>query len=131
MRSRLEADFAQHFLEPDEWQYEPQCYADETGQYLPDFWWPRMNSYVEVKPANLSWQGVFDAAENMRVIWASEPQANLEVVVWQYGGPAKLIVMAHGDNRIWRFWMPGFEFWGIWPHPDHVQRLTRSGMVTR
>jgi hypothetical protein len=44
MRSRLEAAYAQH-LDADNypWEYEPECFADETGQYLPDF---RIGAYL-------------------------------------------------------------------------------------
>lgn len=62
MRSRLEAGFAA-WLDRYKftWQYEPQTFATERGQYLPDFHideltiladtWPcELDIYVEVKP---------------------------------------------------------------------------------
>lgn len=72
MRSRLEAGFAM-WLDTMrwEWEYEPECFAYEGGQWLPDFHligvpcvWPDWQDgelfttstdvYVEVKPATLT-----------------------------------------------------------------------------
>lgn len=91
MRSRLEAKAAAQFDAAGlTWQYEPWAFADETGQYLPDFLVdlsepgllvPR-HVYVEVKPAP-----VFrDAARlerirrRMEIIFSSEPESFL--VIW-------------------------------------------------
>lgn len=80
MRSRLEARFAAGFDKAGlSWVYEPNCFADATGQYLPDFrvgkrapWW-----YVEVKPHD---DDIDDVAARMEIIWASEPNATLIVL---------------------------------------------------
>lgn len=56
MRSRLEAAYAEQFDAFGwQWEYEPQCFATDAGQYLPDFRLraPHINeccTYVEVKP---------------------------------------------------------------------------------
>lgn len=51
MRSRLEAAWAEQFdAWGQAWQYEPQCYASEEGQYLPDFLLTPGSVFVEVKP---------------------------------------------------------------------------------
>lgn len=65
MRSRLEAGYAQWLdLAELKWEYEPQCFASEKGQYLPDFvihdlsvsWEPApITAYVEVKPTPFVW----------------------------------------------------------------------------
>jgi hypothetical protein len=59
-RSRLEARWAVFFDALDiEWQYEPQGFeiglSDEvhTRRYLPDFYLPRFDTWVEVKPISL------------------------------------------------------------------------------
>lgn len=41
MRSRTEALYAASLHGIATWEYEPECFADEHGQYLPDFrvWW--------------------------------------------------------------------------------------------
>jgi nucleoside 2-deoxyribosyltransferase len=50
-RSRLEARWAVFFDAAEiEWQYEPEGYQLKTGYYLPDFWLPRLEAFVEVKP---------------------------------------------------------------------------------
>lgn len=49
-RSRLEARYAV-FLDGigEEWQYEIQGYELESGRYLPDFFLPRLNCWLEIK----------------------------------------------------------------------------------
>ena len=82
MRSRLEAAFAQHLdagSDCGEWQYEPRCYADETGQYLPDF---AIGStiFYEVKPPSADFS---EALKRMHIIRSTHPRAAL-CVVTQY-----------------------------------------------
>lgn len=78
MRSRLEARFAAYldgFGRP--WQYEPQCFANEDGQYLPDFL-THDNAgtacYYEIKPTQ---RQCLDAIPLMRIILDSDPTAEL------------------------------------------------------
>lgn len=92
MRSRLEALYAQRLdtspqLGLQTWQYEPQCFASPDGQYLPDF---RLEfsdgrvTYVEVKPPTADAE---EALARMHIILASEPAADLLVVVSNGGYP--------------------------------------------
>lgn len=80
MRSRLEASFAQYLDSVGlAWDYEPECFADETGQYLPDFLIGSgdLTCYIEVKHSNA------DHTEAMKVmhrILSSRPTAALGVV---------------------------------------------------
>lgn len=89
MRSRLEATAAALFDRFGAgWEYEPICFANEAGQYLPDF---RVTGliescaddrchvemapvYVEVKPHGLIDKQV---RQRMEIVWASEPAAGL------------------------------------------------------
>ena len=77
MRSRLEAHFAA-FLDggTEPWAYEPRAFADETGQYLPDF---RLGdkTFIEVKPTIAQAEEAMAAMER---IWSSVPDATLMVV---------------------------------------------------
>lgn len=78
MRSRLEAQFAQVLDKAQfEWEYEPECYADQTGQYLPDF---KVSAtpgqgvlptpwFVEVKPFDVDL--IVDGFDRMHIIRAS------------------------------------------------------------
>ena len=77
MRSRLEARFAA-FLDggKEPWQYEPRAFADETGQYLPDFQLGD-KTFIEVKPTIDQAEAAMTAMER---IWSSEPDATLMVV---------------------------------------------------
>lgn len=91
MRSRLEAAYAQHLDDVGSlWKYEPQCFADETGQYLPDFLVTakdgRRRSYVEVKP---KLEMVPAAIDDMHRILSSEPDAHLAVSI-------------SDDYKVWR-----------------------------
>lgn len=51
-RSRLEARWAVFFDAAEiEWEYEPEGFENENGErYLPDFYLPKYDFYVEVKP---------------------------------------------------------------------------------
>lgn len=107
MRSRLEAKYAASLDEDGwEWSYEPRAYANEHGQYLPDFEiQPEADdpepivAYAEVRP---TLAGVYRAMEQMPIIWSSEPDATLMVVIpdqgllWWTSGRL-------GDGR-WRMW---------------------------
>lgn len=83
MRSRTEARFAAALdVAGIAWVYEPECFADETGQYLPDFLITYPSGrllYVDVKPTNSSF--TYGLTERMEIIWASLPEAQLMVVV--------------------------------------------------
>jgi hypothetical protein len=104
MRSRLEATLAGWFdRNAIPWAYEPGCFANETGQYLPDF---RLDGfavgggnkrpiYVEVKPT----LELADAAKRrMEIIWSSEPNADLLIVapcyvLFRFGANAPMSVL--------------------------------------
>jgi hypothetical protein len=50
-RSRTEARWAVFFDSLGvQWEYEKEGYQLKSGWYLPDFWLPEVNSFVEVKP---------------------------------------------------------------------------------
>lgn len=92
MRSRLEARFAQALDEASAtWAYEPQAFADETGQYLPDFQVTGIVGapaiYIEVKPT----QEAAEAAwPQLLRIWSSDPAAELWTV-WTEDLPDDII----------------------------------------
>jgi hypothetical protein len=76
MRSRLEAQYAAHLdATGRDWSYEPKCFADRKGQYLPDFLVDGV--YVEVKPTAAKAKS---AKEVMERVLSTEPNATLEVV---------------------------------------------------
>lgn len=87
MRSRTEARIASRLDTLGlAWEYEPDCFADDSGQYLPDFriTYPSgRRLYLEVKGHN----GVdLDAAAvRMEIIWSSEPDAQLMILVANTG----------------------------------------------
>jgi len=98
MRSRLEATFAAGLDKLGiVWQYEPRCFADETGQYLPDFeiaLGDKTQCFIEVKPAfpsafHMVWQ-------RMEIILASLPSATLALVSPDLG--SKLLI---SDTAEW------------------------------
>lgn len=83
MRSRLEARAAATFDRMGwQWQYEPRAFANQIGQYLPDF---RLDPgddlypiYAEVKPTI---EAAFGAMARMQIIWDSIPDAFLLILV--------------------------------------------------
>lgn len=80
MRSRLEAGAAAWLDEEGlTWRYEPQAFADRSGQYLPDF-----EILDQKRPTFLEIKGTFmdaeKAMERMEIIWSSIPDAVLMVM---------------------------------------------------
>jgi hypothetical protein len=91
MRSRLEARYAAHLdARGVSWQYEPFCYADERGQYLPDFL-VNTATFVEVKPY-LTPELVVDVARKMDIIRSTVRDANL--CIWS---PDNAVILYKGD----------------------------------
>ena len=81
MRSRLEASHAARLDNLGlTWEYEPRAFGGRRGQYLPDFVIEVLDTHVyhEVRPTIA--RG-FLAMSRMAVIWESEPDALLMVVV--------------------------------------------------
>jgi hypothetical protein len=80
MRSRLEARFAAWLDQKGLiWDYEPRCFANQSGQYLPDFevYLPSGRTvYFEVRPDEA---GVERAKVQQMIILSSEPGANLAI----------------------------------------------------
>lgn len=106
MRSRLEAGFAA-FLDSRSlvWEYEPSAFANEHGQYLPDFvvhdvvWyshptpgapWPsecikvEWPLFIDTKPNDEHNEATL---ERMAIVWDSTPNALLVVQSPQYAEP--------------------------------------------
>lgn len=87
MRSRLEA-FTASWLDSMrlKWEYEPCCFADRTGQYLPDFLIREASVlgrsgplYLEVKPAGQVSNRVGSLLRQMERIWATDATARLAI----------------------------------------------------
>lgn len=84
MRSRLEAGFAAMLdKEGVPWEFEPECFAGPTGQYLPDFRIGAEQTYVEVKSPRVlaSWADIWVSLDRLTIIRASLPAADLQLVV--------------------------------------------------
>lgn len=139
MRSRLEAGYARWLDEtfPGSWHYEPCCFADDHGQYLPDFvvddvvivveGTPR-RLYIDVKAdlraaafvgppqqgTDVYEMGVF---ARMQIILESEPDAALAVASPENGGWTLLF------TRLCPYWEEAS--WVNCPHPDgcHIPGL--------
>lgn len=104
-RSRLEARWAVFFDAAGiEWKYEQEGFEAEDGtRYLPDFYLPRFDTYVEVKP-NDDQRLDGDIAKCKKMIY--------------WGGPIKEILILsdvpHGceDGGMWHF--PCLYYVGSW-----------------
>lgn len=122
MRSRLEADFAR-FLDQGsgKWQYEPECFADETGQYLPDFLIesgvavttadgtsaPLRPLYVDVKPLSFSYTEGIALSKRMEIIWSTYPDVALQVSWREYGvDKNRASLFTFGKGHTWDYWTP-------------------------
>lgn len=113
MRSRLEADFARFLDRTDRpWRYEPQCFADERGQYLPDFEVGH-RSYIEVKPASFPDEQIDPVLDRMAIIWSSQPDARLALVCYEYGVGIHGQVVADSGREWWSVDSLGNQW--LWP----------------
>jgi hypothetical protein len=141
MRSRLEADYAARLdrRAGESWEYESRCFANERGQYLPDFRSVRTSgryagdvTYIEVKPLNLlpTTLGPREAAEKidpllqrMAIIWSSEPTAGLALVFWEMGlteVPAQIVGVP--DEFLWWYFVPSHPA-TLWPGMGQMDRI--------
>jgi hypothetical protein len=131
MRSRLEADFAR-FLDEERaalsrftsqrpyWQYESCCFASERGQYLPDFLvvnGPR-RTFIEVKPESVTGQQLLAALAAMEIMWDSEPDAHLRLVVWTYKAERPPIEL--DCERTWAEWRLMVKGYDDFPWPEDL-----------
>lgn len=108
MRSRLEARVAAGLdssADGAPWKYEPRAFANEHGQYLPDFEIEGLArpTFLEVKPTIDAALGVL---ERMQIIWDSLPNATLWILVPRDSGVAcrsYTLMQAVGDqdDRRW------------------------------
>src|SRR6266508_1024335 len=107
MRSRLEAKCAAYLdnvFGRGSWRYEPRCFASQQGQYLPDFEVTANKNgplefpyFVEVKPPSISAVDAFVAVDKMMLIWCSEPDAILHLIIM--GSDEQPIVMFFGTHH--------------------------------
>ena len=141
MRSRLEARVAAWFDRHQiPWVYEPTAFADQDGQYLPDFEIKdfgvagrgKRPVYVEVKP---TWELADQWKPRMRIIWSSDPSADLLILAPGYldfafglsvrdlpdGGTGISDLTAFG-NQV-HTWLGG---WGDW-RPDPAKLPAEAG----
>lgn len=119
MRSRLEADYARHLDATGiQWVYESRCFAGPPGQYLPDFELAGAGAFVEVKPADLyltdeesGEENIHEALRKMEIIWLTEPNAWLFLVMWRY--QAAVPVLTYEADGLgcenWRVIIPGIS----------------------
>lgn len=105
MRSRLEAHVAAELEKlPGTWEYEPRAFANERGQYLPDFLFVNDRDgrcYLEAKPTV---EAALRVMERMQIIWDSEPEATLVIFVPDDGPTFGYGVgfIARSSDRKWR-----------------------------
>lgn len=134
MRSRLEADFAGTL---DAWgviwEYEPECYASGTIQWLPDFRITpgKKTVLVELKPASLVPSGTpgadygdtADRVDNilrqMTVAWDSEPSAWLNLEFWRYREGVSLRVLGR-NGQAWIAWVTDYPV--LWQGMGQAER---------
>jgi hypothetical protein len=133
MRSRLEADFARYLdALGNPWDYEPECFASDTGQWLPDFRTVLptdaggyRNVYLELKPAAaLALQdGEAEIAhvaridvilKRMLIAWSSEPSAALELISWTFGENGPDFAVLRVREWPWMAW-DGRNARTMWP----------------
>lgn len=104
-RSRLEARWAVFFTHLGLiYQYEPEGYDLSGIWYLPDFWLPALDCWVEVKAQEPTEEEVHKAK------LLGETTCHKAVIVWQEGDI--------GEYALPEDWsrLPGDGYWLVWPH---------------
>ena len=115
-RSRLEARWAVFFDAMDiRWEYEPQGYETETGDYLPDFYLPDEDFWVEVKPDRpgameelKKAKSFVDKSLRRIIILPNLPKADKEGMYW-YTVFSYDSLRRGVDNRKVFFWRYGHD----------------------
>lgn len=139
MRSRLEADYAAWLDEAGmTWKYEPECFANESGQWLPDFGCGagksgRFVSFMEVKPAGPLKQlragspefveHVDETLRQMEIAWDSRPDALLALYFWEYGAASYLTLFASRREHPWYVERDPDGLALLWPGMGQFQRV--------
>lgn len=99
MRSRLEARWAVFFDALGvKWEYEKEGYQLSTGWYLPDFWLPEFNFFVEIKPnQECQWEHCSGVAA-----WSEEEKEYFSVlrVILCTGDPGDYIAYDYADEGL-------------------------------
>lgn len=126
MRSRLEADYAAHLDRDGEtWEYEPECFASQDGQWLPDFRIGKHGTLQEIKPAALlnPREGEIDYSvacridpilKRMTIARESRPDACLELVFWTYGAQVPDLCVIGAPGVPWQA-CTGSSLLLMWP----------------
>lgn len=127
-RSRLEARWAVFFDALGiQWEYEPEGFELPDGtRYLPDFWLPRLQTYIEIKgqtPSGDEYKKAQFLSEKASVwIVAGAP---LDAFMWMFegglwiGGPTNLELIWHPERHL-RIVQPLGE--RDWEKPNLVMR---------
>ncbi len=131
MRSRLEADYAAWLDRMNRtWEYEPECFAAQDGQWLPDFRVAQGRTdsgahLVELKPAQIldlkrgeDLEDVINRVDalirKMRPAFESEPESSIDLVFWRYGANNPELVIVGARNRPYTAWVRDFPLPLIW-----------------
>lgn len=127
MRSRLEADYAgSRERDGVVVKYERKCFASEEGQWLVDF--SVDGYYVELKPAGLFEDHLMgldsrtrrpcikvdDILKKMAIAHASEPNAPLALIYWEFGSGAIVTIDCQGHGCPWTVQYKDMPFPALW-----------------
>jgi hypothetical protein len=140
MRSRLEADYAADLDRCGlTWEYEPECFAGDGLQWVPDFHESNLDAnghgrdaWVEIKPAVLMEReagvdhiGRIDKIlTRMSVAWLSKPDAWLELTFWVYGEGVAPFRIAAEKGMPWILYGPTLKgFHPLWPGMGQFEAL--------
>lgn len=126
MRSRLEADFAGMIDRQGwEWAYEPECFASEGGQWLPDFRIMAKDGnpiYVEVKPFGFlaAWGDecqtrVETLMRQVEIARQTIPKCHLWLCFWGYGEEGVSMLIASRAVGKWEVSAHGLPVHLQWP----------------
>lgn len=126
-RSRLEARWAIFFDEIKlKWQYEPEGYVLPDGvQYLPDFWWPEVEFFAEVKPLPFTKEEETKAANLPGPCWMLVDVPPIEDQIYYLAGSRE--EWCFTDITQAAFKLPG----GLYDRKKQERIITRAGELAR
>lgn len=113
-RSRLEARYAVFFDELGwEWGYEKEGYELKSGRYLPDFWFPDIECFAEIKPEgiilNRDIERIVELSYNFPVI-LFEGTPGLKSYLYFYEGHQTECIPVEYRNKFYPlFWSDHFN----------------------
>lgn len=113
-RSRLEARYAVMFDYLGwKWEYEKEGYELKSGRYLPDFWFPEIEIFAEIKPNGIilqkDLQRIDELSYHYPVILYDGPPRKKSYLYFYEGHQVECIPLDRSEKHFPLFWSDYFN----------------------